>query len=234
MASETVGCPVFDAEGGLYLFGTRGDFRVLGSSLDQLSPLQVNENRPDFRQPNLVCMSSYNLNTVYFLNANSETDKIYYFDFGTQKFGFVTMTGAGPDLTTVQAIIDYDTLVIYAYSKGEMKRLGDAQDLNLSKKGTSLPWIQANMNNVPPNFSSDYVPTLAHAHFNLFFYGVPNVPNGNVWGFRIHYGDFGSQPQPVGSDFKSMHGQAVTLQFKWPEQKEHGGSPSHVVFIPDE
>ena len=233
MASETNGCPVFDSDGNLYLFGTRGDFSV-SSDLGRATRIKATDQRPTFETKNLQCMSSYNLKTVYFLNADDSGNKLYYYDFKAQRYGFVELTGQGPDMATVQAIIDYDTLVIYAYAKGEMKRLGDAQDLNLSKQPSSLPWIQANKNVVPPNFNPEYVATLTHAHFNLFFYGVPNTRDGQVWAFRIHFGEFGPEPTSLNSNFKTIKGQAATFQFKYPEQSEHGGAPAHVAFIPDE
>ena len=226
---ETFGCPVFNNQNKLYLFTSQGDFEFT-TSFGASSRLIATENRPKFDQPSLICLQSTTLNKVFFLNADQDKQKLYYYDFGSNLFGQITLTGTGPDFA--QAIIDYDTLVIYAYGKGEMKRLGNA--LDLLQNPTTLGWIAANNSAIPSNFNDTYLPTMAHAHFNIYFYGVPQVSDGNVWAFRIHYGNFGLAQQPVKSTFKSMHGQACTLQFKYKDQNEHGGAPAHVVFIPDD
>lgn len=235
------GCAVFDANRQLHVFSKAGDSSV-AMDLQSIAPLTgINSsNRPPFTGVNMICLPSYNLNRVFFLNADpSNPTTLHSFQFATRVWRNIYMTGNGPDLTQVSAAIDYDTLVIYAFSPSMgMMRLGDASQVNLIKdtdntKPFSLPWINGNTNPVPFS-TTGFRPVLAHAWFNMYLFGVPGTLPGHVQPYRIHYNEWGSTPRYTGSDYDaSSPGKAVTLQFKYDNQTEHGGSPAHVVFLPD-
>ncbi|KAI8900203.1 hypothetical protein BC833DRAFT_582638 [Globomyces pollinis-pini] len=231
-----VGCPVYDPSGRLHLFTSKGDYSLSSNSYELLPTSPI---RPSFKTSNLVCMPANLLNSVYFLNADEKTPNLLHsFNFDTKAWRSVTLTGPAPNMANLKAIMDHDTLVIYAFADGQMIRIGDANELNLRfdtnpNQSFSLPWIPASNNPVP--FSgANYSPVMAHAWFNIYFFGVPGTSAGQVWGFRIHYGEWGSRPQPVGSDFPVSNGQATTFFFKYPEQNTHNGAPAHVAFIPDD
>ena len=235
------GCPVFDRNDMLYIFSTAGDYSF-DSSVTKASRMASNDpSRPSFLTNNLVCIPSKNLNAVFFLNADPAAPNIMHsYRFATKEWRNITMTGTGPDLSSVVAVIDYDTLVIYAYSATSgMMRLGDAMvtpnsnliyDTDMSKS-FSLPWIPAANNAIKFDQAAYPKATMAHAFFNIYFFGAPGAGVGSVYGFRIHYGEWGSV-QSVGGDFGNMHGQAATFTFQYAKTEfEHDGAPSHVAFI---
>ena len=120
-----------------------------------------------------------------------------------------------------------------------MMRLGDAMvtpNSNLiydtdMRKSFSLPWIPAANNAIKFDQAAYPKATIAHAFFNIYFFGAPGAGVGSVYGFRIHYGEWGSV-QSVGGDFGNMHGQAATFTFQYAKTEfEHDGAPSHVAFI---
>jgi hypothetical protein len=217
-SAANVGCPVFDDIGNLYLFSAASNYAIssFGAVQDFVGP--------SFQSDNLVCLPSFNLNAVFFLNADPAHPEILHsYFFGTKTWRNITMTGSGPDLSTVRAVLDYDTLVIYAFdSSTVMKRLGDASNENLryiDNPQFTISWQEASNNAVPFN-SHGYLPTFGHAFFNLYFFNVPGTAPGQVWGWRIHYAEWGPSPQSVQSDFPNTPGQTTTFTFKYPEQNE--------------
>ncbi|KAJ3230215.1 hypothetical protein HDU81_004669 [Chytriomyces hyalinus] len=238
------GCAMFDADKNLHVFGSFvGDLALGASESDWSASIKPTANttalagRPPFTSTNLVCLIANYLNAAIFLNADpSDPTSLHIFRFETQTWRKVATTGTGPNMATVQAIIDYDTLVIYAFSEGTMFRLGDAPGPgapNLNNDPQSLPWTDASNNKLPFD-ASKYNPTMAHAWFNIYFFGAPGAQAGDVYGFRIHYGEWGSKPQPVEATFPSMHGRTATFTYKNASEFEHNGAPSNVAFIPDD
>ena len=252
------GCSVFDSDGQLYVFSAFGDYTV-STDLKSSTVLQGSSrsNRPPFTGDNLICMPSFNLNSgmfgavlsaankinlVFFLNADPDNkNTLHSFRFADKVWRSVSMTGSGPNLDNAQAVIDYDTLVVYVFTpEMGMMRLGDASERNLLNDKDfsvpfSLPWIDGNLSPMPFNARGRPTPTLAHAWFNMYLFGVPGASAGQVWGYRIHFNIWGQSPQSVGSDFPNTPGKATTLRFKWPNtQNEHGGSPAHIAFIPND
>ncbi|KAJ3228859.1 hypothetical protein HDU78_009510 [Chytriomyces hyalinus] len=237
-------CMLFNAGNELYLFGSEQGVINIGSTTSEwtsasnlTSNINTFTNRPPFTSSNLICLSSHDLNAAIFFNADpSDPTSLHVFRFETQTWRKVATTGTGPNMATVQAIIDYDTLVIYAFSEGTMFRLGDAAGpgtANLYNDPQSLPWMDASNNKLPFD-ASKYAPTMAHAWFNIYFFGAPGAQAGDVYGFRIHYGEWGAKPQHVEATFPSMHGRTATFTYKNASEFEHGGSPSNVAFIPDD
>ncbi|KAJ3334819.1 hypothetical protein HDU91_002507, partial [Kappamyces sp. JEL0680] len=244
----TSGCPLYDSNGQLYLFGAKGVATVTGTNETQWN--QDATNRPAFDTLNVICIPGFVLNSAYFLNAQSGVvNKLYSFSFASQKWGLPIDLIAAPsfapglppptDLNTAHAVMDYDTLVVYVFANGGFYRLGDAETTNLMFRTDplapfSLPWIPASNNKMPFNGSAYPQPTFAHAWFNFYFFGTPSLAAGEVLGFRIHYGEWGQSPQSVGSDFPPTPGKTTTFSFKWADEFEHDGAPSHVVFVPQD
>lgn len=220
--SANVGCPVFDNGGNLYLFSAAGDYSI--SPDFATSTVVPPVNKPPFETENLVCLPAFNLNAVFFLNADpAHPESLHAYYFGTKTWRKITTTGSRPDLSTVRAVMDYDTLVIYAFDASHtMKRLGNAADENLrfaDNPQFSIAWQDASKNAVPFD-TKDYLPTFGHAFFNLYFFNVPGTLPGQVWGWRIHYAEWGLAPQSVQGDFPNKPGQTATFTFKYPEQNE--------------
>ncbi|KAJ3030215.1 UNVERIFIED_CONTAM: hypothetical protein HDU68_009739 [Siphonaria sp. JEL0065] len=240
------GCPVFAPSGELYIFGSPyGDLNLGKEPTGWQTPyipsginITALPSRPPFTTANLICLPSFFLNSVLFINADpNDSNTIHEYFYDKQRWRKISTTGLIPNPDTVKAVIDFDTLVIYAFVDGRMVRLGDASTNNLSHDldldaPFSLEWIDANMSPVP--FVGYSKPTMAHAWFNMYFFGVPGTKAGEVWGYRIHYNEWGLAPQAVGATFPSMHGQTATFLYKNASQFEHNGAPAHVAYIPDD
>ncbi|KAJ3347326.1 hypothetical protein HDU83_002182 [Entophlyctis luteolus] len=245
-AAAADGCPVVDAGGNFYVFGgIHGDFFLGADAYVWTSPLPSDANltalpgRPPFTAPNLVCLSAFYLNSAYFLNADpASTSTLYQFNFTAQAWSTIATTGTPPDAASLAAVIDHDTCVIYVFDtpNRKMVRLGDANDLNLSHNPKSLPWQDGNFNEVPQPIASsqNYKPTMGQGWISIYFFGVPSTTPGEVWGYRIHYNEWGLEPQGCDSDFPVMHGQTATFFFRNSSESEHDGAPSHIAFVPDD
>ncbi|KAI9342932.1 hypothetical protein BDR26DRAFT_859033 [Obelidium mucronatum] len=248
LATGPTGCPVFSANGDLHIFGSPFGDLNLGKDLQgwqtPYQPSGINitalPNRPPFTSANVICMPSFFLNSVLFFNSDpNDASSIHEYFFDKQRWRKIATKGLVPNPESVKSVIDFDTLVIYAFDDGRMVRLGDAGDNNLSKDLNldapfSLEWVDANTNAVPFDGAKYKQPTMAHAWFNMYFFGVPGTKEGEVWAYRIHYNEWGPAPQPCGAVFPSMHGQTATFLYKNASQFEHNGAPAHVAYIPDD
>ena len=66
-------------------------------------------------------MRSVNMNSVYFLNADPANPSVMHqFDFGKQSWRSITTGGTVPNWNNVKAVMDYDTLVVYAFTDGRV------------------------------------------------------------------------------------------------------------------
>jgi hypothetical protein len=120
-----------------------------------------------------------------------------------------------------------------------MIRLGDASDNNLSKDiDTSVPfkldWVEASNNLTPFPTESYTKTTMCGGWINIYFFGAPGAPAGEVWAWRIHYAEWRSTPQPVESNFANVPGQAVTFVYRNASENTHNGAPSNIAFIPED
>ncbi|KAJ3030214.1 UNVERIFIED_CONTAM: hypothetical protein HDU68_009738 [Siphonaria sp. JEL0065] len=229
------GCALFDKNGNLALFSTTG-IRFLGSTPTSWST-QVSYSSNGLPAPssNLICLSCFYLNSALFINADvNSPSTIYKFNFDSQQWSTITTSGISPNSNSMGAAIDFDTLVIYAFSDGRMVRLGDAGDNNLKNNPSTLEWVDANVNSVAFLDAAVYQPTMAHGWINMYFFGVPGTMGGEVWGYRIHYNEWGLAPQPVGATFPCIHGKTATFTYKDLAEFEHDGAPSHIAYIPDD
>ncbi|KAJ3140122.1 hypothetical protein HK100_010380, partial [Physocladia obscura] len=253
--NEANGCATVDASGNVYTFGgVHGDFNIgadpeswttnLAETLNasgSVTNLTNVPGRPPFTSANIICLSAHFLNAAVFLNADPADDtSIHKFDFSALAWSRITTTttnisGITPNMEKLKAVIDHDTLVIYAFDNGRMLRLGDADRLNLNNNLTTIPWEDANFNFIPPQLSStNYTATMGQGWISIYFFGVPTTTNGEVWGYRIHYNEWSSEPQFCDSDFKPMHGETATFTFRNASENTHDGAPSHIAYIPDD
>ncbi|KAJ3072070.1 hypothetical protein HDU98_004341, partial [Podochytrium sp. JEL0797] len=220
LASGPNGCPAISPSGDLHIFGSPFGDLNLGSQISAWTSSSVPTqdinitalpNRPPFTSANLVCFPSFFLNSVLFMNADpNDPTTVHEYFYATQQWRKIGTNGLVPDMESVKAVMDFDTLVIYAFTDGGMVRLGDAGNNNLNfdtdmSVPFNLTWVSADNNAVPFDGKKYTNPTMAHAFFNIYFFGVPGTTNGEVWGYRIHYNEWGPVPQPVGSTFPSMH-----------------------------
>ncbi|KAJ3048893.1 hypothetical protein HK097_010112 [Rhizophlyctis rosea] len=159
---------------------------------------------------------------------------MHQFDFGKQSWRSITTGGTLPNWSNVKAVMDYDTLVVYAFTDGRMLRLGGADKQNVANNPTHLDWLEASVNNQPFTVPKDYKATLSGTWINIYFFGIPGTKSGEVWGWRIHYGEWGPAPQSVGANFPNTGGKAATFSYKDPNVGTHNGAPNNIAFVPDD
>ncbi|KAJ3036897.1 hypothetical protein HDV00_002241 [Rhizophlyctis rosea] len=238
--SASNGCASFDANGALYLFGSPygdlnlGDSPTAWTSTNKPTNITALAGRPPFTSANVVCMRNIPTNSIFFLNADpASPSDLHWFDFGKQTWKKITTGGTLPNYSNVRALMDYDTLVIYAFTDGRMIRLGDADKQNVSQNPTHLDWLEASINKQPFSVPTDYASTFSGTWINIYFFGLPGTKAGEIWGWRIHYGEWAPTPFSVGNNFPATSGQATTFQYKDPAiDQSTGGAPNNIAFIP--
>lgn len=84
------------------------------------------------------------------------------------------------DLSSFNAILDHDTNVFYALSKGELffLNMGDLKAANTS----ALSWTD--VQKAP--YDASYQPVMAIAQNHIHFLNVPGTPEGDAQIFVIH------------------------------------------------
>ena len=115
-----------------------------------------------------------------------------------------------------------------------MLRLGDADKQNVANNPTHLDWLEASVNTQPFTVPKEYKATLSGTWINIYFFGIPGTKPGEVWGWRIHYGEWAPAPQSVGASFPNTGGKAVTFSYKDPNVGTHNGAPNNIAFVPDD
>ncbi|KAJ3084359.1 transcription elongation regulator [Rhizoclosmatium hyalinum] len=232
-----------DMSGNLYVFGAPyGDVNLGGSSSDWTSAtapanpqLLTNiANRPAFDTANPSCSFAPYLNYITVLNGDSSTGltALHVFDVAAKTWTVVLLTGTDiPSGSDFAATVDHDTNVIYAFSKGSIYRVGNADDLNLSKLATnsklSLPWLANPIVTPQPFDGKGYKPVFGQGTNHLHFFNAPGLADGQAWIFVVHYAWWQPTPQSFGS-FKSEPGQSVYIP-----GVDQSKAPSVFAYIPD-
>ena len=105
---------------------------------------------------------------------------VHIFNAATNTWSTQTVNTGKFDPSSFGAILDHDTNVFYALSKGELWFL----DMSSLKAATSsaLPWTDAETS----PYGSDYQPTMALAQNHVHFIGTPGTPAGSAEIFVIH------------------------------------------------
>jgi hypothetical protein len=184
-------------------------------------------------------------NAIYFMNADaSDATAVHIYDAGAKSWSTQSVAASTFDPTSFNAILDHDTNVFYALSKGELFFL--RMEALVKANDTALSWVDVGKSPLPDG----YEPVMALAENHIHFLDVPNIPAGDANIFVIHcklylalsslnilfthastvswyQPDPQSYPLPDGSTFPKTHGQATSFF-----QKE--GVQQEFAFIPDD
>jgi len=224
-AEAASSCIAFDASWNLLAFNFGGKDYHAGTqdTWAQGTPTDITaQGRPPFDGPNVSCYLSQFTNTIYVLGADSGNRAAVHLYDATAKSWSTQSVNAGKfDPTDFGAILDHDTNVFYAYSKGELFSL----DMELLKaaNGATKEWTDVQ---AVPWDTSSYQPTMALAQNHIHFLGVPGVPDGSAQIFVIHFSFMQPEPQKYGQ-FPNTHGQTASF-FK------DTGVQTKFAFIPED
>jgi len=218
-------CIAFDVRWNLLAFGFNGKDYNAGTKDTWGSGAATDitkSGRPPFDGSTTNCYLSQFSNAIYVLGADkSNPSSIYIFNAEDNTWTAQSVTAQGFDPTSFAAVLDHDTNVFYAYSKGEIYSLDMA--LLKAAQSNAIPWNDVQK----PSWSTDsYQPVMALAQNHVHFLNIPNVPAGNAVIFVIHYSYMQPESQHYG-DFPAQHGQ-VTSFFK------DTGVQQEFAFIPDD
>ncbi|TBU59326.1 hypothetical protein BD310DRAFT_420351 [Dichomitus squalens] len=219
-------CVAFDAEFNLLAFGLNGKDWNAGqqSSWGSGSATDITASgRPPFDGTGTTCYLAQFFNAIYVLNGDkSNPSDVHIYDAAAKSWTTQKTNTNNFDLTNFAAILDHDTNVFYALSKGDLWFL----DMSSLKAATSsvLPWTNAETS----PYGSDYQPTMALAQNHVHFIGTPGTPAGSAEIFVIHFSFFQPQAQAYsGPQFPATHGQTTSFF-----QSE--GVQQEFAFIPDD
>ncbi|CAE6416541.1 hypothetical protein ACGC1H_002251 [Rhizoctonia solani] len=227
-------CVAFDSNFVLYAFGVNGRDLSFGAQDGWLNspkgtPVPTTGGRPPFDGPNTQCFTSEYFNAIYFINAdNAQPTAIHIFDATTQTWSTQASTMPdGLDPTSLVAILDHDTNVFFAMSKGNLYSVE-----MLERKAATPEAVAWGVSN-PPNFdASNYKPVMALAQNHIHFLDT-DAGEGNARIFVIHFAYWQPEIQNYPGEnnlgtFPKKHGQVASFftgdtqaQKKW-------------AFIPDD
>ncbi|KAF8067652.1 hypothetical protein FPV67DRAFT_1780708 [Lyophyllum atratum] len=223
VASAGNSCVAFDIKWNLLAFGFNGKDYDAGTQNSWASGTATDittSGRPPFDSANPTCYLSQFSNAIYVMGADSsKASSIYIYDATAKSWSTQAVTTGGFDPTSYSAILDHDTNVFYALSKGEMWSL----DMGALKaaNATALSW-----NDVQNPQLGDYQPVMALAQNHIHFVNVPGVAAGSAKIFVIHFSYLQPDAQPYGQ-FPATHGQATSFFMETGVQQEF-------AFIPDD
>ncbi|EJD05357.1 uncharacterized protein FOMMEDRAFT_131910 [Fomitiporia mediterranea MF3/22] len=226
-------CIAMDTSFNLLVFGVNGkDFNAgtqdtwtSGSAADITAA-----NRPPFDGTNTTCYLSQFNNAVYVLNADSSDNmSVFIYDVGGKSWSKQSVNQPQGtktvDTTNFKAILDHDTNVFYAMSKGEVFFL-DMTGSSTTANSSAISWVDVGAPAAWGDLSS-YEPTMALAQNHVHFIGVPGLSPGQADIFVIHFSFFQPEAQSYGANFPETHGQTASFF-----QKE--GVQQEFAFIPDD
>ncbi|KAK0211430.1 hypothetical protein IW262DRAFT_1498041 [Armillaria fumosa] len=226
-ASAGSACVAFDISWNLLAFGLGGkdynagtkDSWASGSAKDITT-----SGRPPFDGTNTTCYLSQFYNAIYLLNADSSNpSNIYIYNAASSSWSTQTVTTGNFDVSNFVAILDHDTNIFYALSKGELYSL-DMGSLTAANS-SSLSW---NDIEAPSFTTTGYNPVMAIAQNHIHFLDVPGNAAGTANIFVIHFSYFQPETQSYGSNsFPASHGQATSFFMETGVQEEF-------AFIPDD
>jgi len=217
-------CIAFDVHWNLLAFGFNGKDYDAGTRDTWASGTATDittSGRPPFDKANPTCYLAQFFNAIYVIGADSsKPSSIYIYDASAKSWSTQQVTVNGFDPSSYNAILDHDTNVFYALSKGEMWSL----DMGSMKTANSTPISWNDVQN--PQLGDGYQPVMALAQNHIHFLNVPGVPAGSAKIFVIHFSFLQPQPQPYGQ-FPATHGQAASFFMDSGVQQEF-------AFIPDD
>ncbi|KAL5514495.1 hypothetical protein ACEPAG_2584 [Sanghuangporus baumii] len=187
-------------------------------------------NRPPFDGANTTCYLAQFYNAVYVLNGDaSDASAVYIYDAGARSWSrqSVDVPSGGAhtfDTSDFGAILDHDTNVFYAMSRGEVffLNMGSLTAAN----GSALSWTDVGAPAAWGDLSS-YEPTMALAQNHVHFIDVPGLQPGQADIFVIHFSFFQPEAQSYGSNFPQTHGRTASFF-------QTNGVQQEFAFIPDD
>ncbi|KAG7446754.1 uncharacterized protein BT62DRAFT_1005135 [Guyanagaster necrorhizus] len=220
-------CVAFDISWNLLAFGLDGKDYNAGTKDSWASGSAKNittSGRPPFDGTNTTCYLSQFYNAIYVLNADSSNpSNIYIYNAASSSWSTQTVTTGNFDVSDFVAILDHDTNIFYALSKGELYSL-DMGSLTAANS-TSLSW---NDIEAPSFTTTGYNPVMALAQNHIHFLDVPGNAAGTANIFVIHYSYFQPEVQSYGNNsFPASHGQATSFFMD-------SGVQEDFAFIPDD
>ncbi|KAG5724835.1 hypothetical protein E4T56_gene12610 [Termitomyces sp. T112] len=223
-ASAGSSCIAFDISWNLLAFGFNGKDYNAGTQDTWASGTATDittSGRPPFDGNNTTCYLSQFTNAIYVLGASSSSpSSIYIYDAAAKSWSTQAVNTGSFDPSSFNAILDHDTNVFYALSKGEMFDL----DMGSLKVANSTPVAWGDVQS--SGFGADYQPVMALAQNHIHFLDVPGVAAGSAKIFVIHFSYMQPEPQPYGK-FPATHGQATSFFMEQGVQQEF-------AFIPDD
>ncbi|THV04370.1 hypothetical protein K435DRAFT_851017 [Dendrothele bispora CBS 962.96] len=220
-------CVAFDSSWNLYAFGFNGKDYNAGT-MDTWSsgtPTEITASgRPPFDGTNTTCYLAQFFNAIYVMNADSSNpSNVYIYDVGGKSWSTQATTPGSFDLSDFDAILDHDTNVFYALSKGELFFLS-FDGITTSAKSDAIPWTDVQKAPYPDG----YQPVMALAQNHIHFLDVPGTAAGSADIFVIHFSFFQPDAQPYG-DFPATHGQTTSIFLSESNQVQQ-----EFAFIPDD
>ncbi|KAF7303757.1 hypothetical protein MIND_00605300 [Mycena indigotica] len=219
-------CIAFDTAWNLLAFGFNGKDYNAGTSNTWASGSATDittNGRPPFNGNDVKCYLAEFFNAIYIIGADtSKPADIYIYDAGAKTWSTQSVTAGDFDPTSFQAILDHDTNVFYALSKGNLFSL-EMNELKAAKSG-SIAWAPQGKAEIT---TDNYDPVMAVAQNHVFFFGVPGTPAGSTPIFVIHFAFWQAGAQPMGGNFPDSHGQATSIFLDVGVQQE-------IAFIPDD
>jgi hypothetical protein len=224
-------CVTFDINFNLLGFGFNGkDWNAGTQDVWASAPPATDitaAGRPPFDGQGTTCYLAQFFNAIYVLNGDARNSSLIYIYDATAKSWSTQITTPGTfDYSSFDTILDHDTNVFYALSKGSLYSL-DMGTMKFANNSVPLPWNQ--VQNL--NFPADYNPVMALAQNHIHFLNVGTDGPGVARIFVIHFSylqpELQSYPGVNNATFPAAHGQ-VTSFFK------DSGVQEEFAFIPDD
>ncbi|KAJ6466920.1 hypothetical protein C8R45DRAFT_480503 [Mycena sanguinolenta] len=223
-------CIAFDTNWDLLAFGFNGKDYNVGTSDQWASgkPTEITASgRPPFDGTNTKCYFAQFFNAVYVLGADTANPaNIHIYDATGKSWTTQTITAGGFDPTSFEAILDHDTNVFYALSKGDLWSL-DMQSLTAAQS-SAIAWEDTGAAEID---TTNYDGVMGIAQNHIFFFGVPGVAAGNAPIYVIHFGFWQEGAQSFSSNFPDSHGQATSF---FVDSSVNAGVQQEIAFIPDD
>jgi len=226
-------CLTFDVNFNLLAFGFGGKDWNAGTQDVWATTANATDitttGRPPFDGTNTTCYLAQFFNAIYVLNGDANNpNSIYIYDAGAKSWSTQSTTPGSFDYSSFDTILDHDTNVFYALSKGTMFSLN--MDTMKVAKSESIEWNLVQKFDFP----DDYNPVMALAQNHIHFLNVGSDGPGTARIFVIHYSYLQPQTQSYpaqgysgGETFPAAHGQATSF-FK------DSGVQQEFAFIPDD
>jgi len=222
-------CLSFDTSFNLHAFGFNGKDWNAGTQNTWATATNATDitttGRPPFDGSNTTCYLAQYFNAIYVLNGDARNPTwIYIYNVATRSWSAQHTTPGSFDYSSFNAVLDHDTNVFYAFSRGTLFNL--EMGTLVAAQSAAIPW-----NNVRDfDFPADYSPVMALAENHIHFLDVGSDSPGSARIFVIHYSYLQPQIQSystTGSEtFPAVHGQTSSF-FR------DSGVQQEFAFIPD-